>query len=74
MDGLQIQLIIAVDRHETHPGASHGLGDCFRIGVVILVGLYIQLHLLRGYQPYIVLLLAQDPAQKMRSRACLHAN
>src|SRR6516162_677355 len=68
MDRLQVQLIIAPDWHETHPRASHGLGDRFCIDIVILVGLYIRLHVLRRHHSYLVSLFAQDPAQKMRSR------
>jgi hypothetical protein len=36
---LQIQLIIRLDRHETHTGTRNGLSNGFRIDVVVLVRL-----------------------------------
>jgi hypothetical protein len=39
MQGLQIQLVVALDRHEAHRGPTHSFRDRLRIDIVILVGL-----------------------------------
>src|SRR5580704_16832279 len=71
---LQIELVIALDRHEAHRGAGYSLGACFRIDVVVLVRLHVRLHILRRHQPYIMPLFPQSTAEKMRSSAGLHAD
>lgn len=38
MEGLQIELILRLDRNETHVLSFHGLGDRFRVAVIVLVG------------------------------------
>ena len=71
---LHVQLFFALDRHKTHPGPIHSLGDRFGIDVVVLVGLHIRLHVLRRHQPYIMTLLAKRTAKEVRSSAGFHAN
>lgn len=57
MDGLQIELVIGLDRDEAHALAFHGFGDRLCIYKVILVGLYERLHKLGCNQPHIMALL-----------------
>jgi hypothetical protein len=45
--GLAVLLRHALDRHETHAGASHRFADCFRIDTIVLVALHVRLHELR---------------------------
>jgi hypothetical protein len=72
MEGLQIELVISLDRDEAHVLALRGFGDRLRIHEIVLVGLYERLHKLRCNQPYIISLLAQRASQKMRPGTCLH--
>src|SRR5258708_18278452 len=74
MQGLQIQLIVALDWHKAHLRTPHCLGDGFCINVIVLVRLYVGLYILCGYQAHFMFLVAQCPAQKMSSSACLHTN
>src|SRR5258708_10212929 len=43
MQGLQIQLIVALDWHKAHLRTPHCLGDGFCINVIVLVRLYVGL-------------------------------
>ena len=61
MQRLQIQLIIALDRHEAHRGPTHGLPDRLRIDVIVLVCLHLGLYVLRRNQPHVVPLLLERP-------------
>jgi hypothetical protein len=58
MDGLQVELIIGLDRDEAHVLALNGFGDRLRIHEVVLVGLYERFNKLRCYQAHIMALLA----------------
>jgi hypothetical protein len=71
MNGLQIELVVGLNRDEAHVLAFHGFGDCFCIHKVILVGLYERLHKLSRDQPRIVTLLLKRSAKEMCSRAGL---
>src|SRR5579864_3595773 len=64
MQGLQIQLVIALDRYEAHLRPPDCLRNRFSINVVTLVRLYIRLDILRRHQPYLVTLLSQSPPRK----------
>jgi hypothetical protein len=57
MQGLQIQLVVRLDRNEAHTWPSHGLGDRFRIDIVVLVRLHVRLHILSRHQAHVVPLL-----------------
>src|SRR5712692_954563 len=74
MQGLQIQLVIRLDRHKTHRRPRDGLSDRLRIDVVALVRLYVRLHILRRDQPHLMTLLPQRPAKKMGASARFHTN
>src|SRR5689334_11026561 len=54
MPGLQIQLVIALDRYEAHLRPPHCFRNRFSINVVALVRLYIRLYILRRHQPYLM--------------------
>ena len=71
MDGLQIELVVGLDRNKAHILPFHGLGDRLCIHEVVLVGLYERLHKLSCNQTHIVALLPQRASKKMRSRTCL---
>ncbi len=74
MQGLQIQLIVCLDRNKAHVLTVNRLGNGFRVQEVVLVRLHKRLHELSGDQPHIVILLSQGTAQEVRSRAGLHAD
>src|SRR5713226_2173631 len=74
MQGLQIQLVISLDRHETHRRPCDSLRDRFSVDVVALVGLHVRLHILCRYQSHLVSLFPQGSAKKMRTSAGFHAN
>src|SRR6202140_5324081 len=74
VQGLQVQLVIALDRHKAHGRPGDSLRDRFSIDVVALVGLHVGLHILRRNQSHLVSLLPQCSAKKMRGSAGFHAN
>ena len=74
MNGLQLELILCLDRDKTHVLAFHSFGDGFGIDEVVLVRLHEGLHKLRCDQPHIMALLAQLAAQKMCSRTGLQTD
>src|SRR5258708_18719382 len=74
MQGLQIQLVISLDRHETHRRPCDSLRDRLGIDVVALVRFHVRLHILRRYQSHLVSLFPQCSAKKMRTSAGFHAN
>jgi len=59
MESLQIELILGFDGHETHVLALHGLGNRFRVTVVVLVGLYEGAYELRWNRTHLVPLFSQ---------------
>jgi hypothetical protein len=67
MNGLQVQLIVRLDRHEAHVLALDGFRDRFGIDKIVLVGRHKRLHELSCDQPHIVALLPQDTAQEVSS-------
>src|SRR5712691_6577385 len=74
VQGLQIQLVISLDRHETHRRPCDSLRDRLGIDVIALVRFYVRLHILRRYQSHLVSLFPQCSAKKMRTSAGFHAN
>src|ERR1700675_3478431 len=74
MQGLQIQLVIGLDRHETHRWPCDSLSDRLRIDVVALVRFHVRLYILRRNQSHLVSLFPQCSAKKMRTSAGFHAN
>src|ERR1700751_2552016 len=71
---LQVQLIVALDRHKAHRGTGYSFGNGFGIDVVVLVGLHVWLDILCRHQAHVMPLFPQSAAQKMRSSAGLHAD
>src|SRR5258708_18902526 len=69
VQGLQIQLVIGLDRHKAHGRSCDSLGDRLGIDVVALIGFHVRLHILRRYQPHVVSLFPQCSAKKMRTSA-----
>ena len=74
MPGLQIQLLIGLDRHETHRRPCDRLSDRLGIDVIALVRFHVRLHILRRYQSRFVSLFPQGSSKKMRTSAGFHAN
>src|SRR6516225_8657186 len=71
---LQVELVIAFDRHKAHRGTGHRFGNRFGIDVVVLVRLHVRLHILGRHQAHVMPLFSQSAAEKMRSSAGLHAD
>src|SRR5258706_89764 len=74
MEGLLIQLVISLDRHETHRRPCDSLSDRLGIDIVALVRFHVRLHILRRNQSHLVSLFPQCSAKKMRTSAGFHAN
>src|SRR6266446_3894585 len=74
MQGLHIQLVIRLDRHEAHRRPCDRLSNRLGIDVIALVRFYVRLHILRRYQSHLVSLFPQCSAKKMRTSAGFHAN
>src|SRR6266478_5875223 len=74
VQGLHIQLVISLDRHEAHCRPCDRLSNRLGIDVIALVRFYVRLHILRRYQSHLVSLFPQCSAKKMRTSAGFHAN
>src|SRR5467141_757344 len=74
MRGLHIQLLISLDRHETHRRPCDSLSDRLGIDIVALVSFHVRFHILRRNQSHLVSLFPQCSAKKMRTSAGFHAN
>ena len=74
VQGLQIQLVIALDRYEAHPRPPDRLRDRLGVDVVTLVGPHVGLHVLGRHQSHLMPLLSQGPAKKMCTPTGFHAN
>jgi hypothetical protein len=57
MQGLQIQLLFGLDRHEPHPRPLHRFSNGFRVQEVTLIRLHVGLYVLRRHQPHLMPLL-----------------
>jgi hypothetical protein len=67
VQGLQVELIVALDGYEAHVVSRHRFGDRLGIDEIVLVGSYERLHELCRDQPHILALIAQACADKMRT-------
>ena len=74
MQRLQIELVLGLDRHESHGRPLHGFGDRFGILVIVLIGLHEGTDELRWNQPHFMPLRDQSCAKVMSATACFHAN
>jgi hypothetical protein len=74
MQRLQVELRLALKRHEAHRRPLRRLGRCFAVPVVILVVLDVGAHVLGRHQPHLVSLRGQVPAQVVRAAARLKAD
>ncbi len=74
MEGLQIQLVFGLDRHEAHRRPCNRLSDGLGIDVVALVRLHVRLYILRRNQSHLMSLFPQCSAKKMCTSAGFHAN
>jgi len=74
MQGLEIQLVIGLDRHEAHRGSSHGLSNGLGVDVVTLVRLHVWFHVLRRDKPNFMPLFSQGTAEKMGATTGFHAD
>jgi hypothetical protein len=61
MRGLQIQLVIALDRYLAHFGRPTASAIASASRLVALVSRYVRLDILRRHQPHLVTLLSQSP-------------
>src|SRR3977135_3743288 len=71
---LQIQLVISLDRHETHRRPCDSLSDGLGIDIVALVRFHVRLHILRWNQSHLVSLFPKCSAKKMCTSTGFHAN
>ena len=74
VQGLEVKLIIRLDRHEAHVVAIHRLRNHFCIEEVVLVRLHERLHELSRNELYVMTLFAERTPQKVGTRTCLHPN
>src|SRR5208283_1680439 len=65
VQGLQIELIVGLDRHAAHVLTRYSLGDCLCIDTVVLVRFHEGLHELCRYQPDVMALIAQSRTDEM---------
>jgi hypothetical protein len=74
MQGLQVELIVSLDRHEAHVLPGDGFGDGLGINEIVLVGLYEWFYKLRRDQPHLMALIVQSGTDEVRSRTGLNAD
>ena len=72
MKRLQLELFIRFQRNAAHVRSPAGFGDRLRVVEVVLVGLQVRLHKLRGKNPDVVSRLGEDSAPVLRARTRLH--
>jgi len=60
MHGLQVELVVGLDRNKSHVLPFHCFGDSFSIEKVFLVGLHEWLHELSRNQLHVVALFSQN--------------
>src|ERR1700733_11809574 len=65
MHGLQVELVIGLDRNEAHVLPVHRLGDGLGIQEVVLVGLHKRLHELGGDQLHVMALFSQNTSEEV---------
>jgi len=74
MQRLQVELVIGLDRHETHVLARHRLRDRLGIEEVVLVRLEERFYELRGNEAHVVALVAQRGTDEVCARTGLNAD
>ncbi|KZL01482.1 hypothetical protein PsAD5_00717 [Pseudovibrio sp. Ad5] len=74
MQGLQIELILALFLHVIQIGPQHGLGHSFSIVVIVLLAFDERLGVFGGDDTGIEPQFAQCSANKMRTHARFHAH
>src|SRR5277367_4058322 len=74
MQRLQIELVICLDRDETHVLSIDSLRDSFCIKEVVLVGLHKWPHELSRNELHVMALFTQSTTKKVRSGTCLQAD
>jgi hypothetical protein len=74
MDGLQVQLVVRLDRDETHVLPADSLRDGLGIEEVVLVRLHERPHELSRDQLHIMALLSQGTAEEVSPRTRFHTN
>jgi hypothetical protein len=67
-------LVLALDRHEPHPGAPHRLAAGLGVRRVVLVRLHVRPDVLRRHQPHLVTELRQLPRPVVSGGARLEAD
>ena len=73
-EGLQVELIGGLRRHELHRRPLHRLGDRLRIAEVVLLSLRVGPHVPRRHQPSIVTKRLKPATEMMRADAGFHAD
>src|ERR1035441_8808551 len=74
MESLQVELVICLDRNETHVLAVDSLRDGLGIEEVVLVRIHEWLYELSRDQLHIMALFSSCAAKKVCSRTCLQAH
>ena len=74
VQGLQVELLCRLRRHELHRWPLHRLGNRFRVAEVVLLSLRIGPHVLRRHQPGIVTKRLKLATEMMRANAGFHAD
>ena len=72
MQDLEIELCLALQRHQPHGRPRRRLGDRLRATVVGLLRLHVRLDILRRHQPHLVALRLERPPEEVRPAAGLH--
>jgi hypothetical protein len=72
--GLQVELIGRLRRHELHRRPLHRFGNCLRVTEVVLLALGIRPHVLRRHQPGVVAKRFKPTTEMMRPDAGLHTD
>src|ERR1700730_8785402 len=65
MHGLQVELVVGLDRNEAHVLPVHRLGDGLGIQEIVLVGLHKRLHGLGRDQLHVMALFSQNTSEEV---------
>jgi hypothetical protein len=72
VQGLQVELVLALQFHEPHRRPRGRLRDRRGVPIVVLLRLHVRPHIFRRHQPHLVPLRLQDAAEMVRTAAGLH--
>lgn len=74
MQGLHVELVLALQFDEAHRWAGRRLGDPFRVAIIVLLRLDVGPDIFGRHQLHVVAVVGEDAAQMMGAAAGFHSD